>query len=118
MYFIRSASFTTLLTVESHSDQGQDIVIADCDPDTLRLHLRLMEEAGLLHKVTISSGGMSCMRLTWQGYDFLEAARNDTMWNKAKTIVVEKTGSLTLDALSGVLKTLIKAAIDGINPFG
>jgi DNA-binding HxlR family transcriptional regulator len=106
-----------LFNVESQEKQGSDIEIEGCDPDTLRLHLRLMEEAGLLHKVTITSGSMSCMRLTWAGYDFLEAARNDTRWNRAKTIVIEKTGSLTVDALSGVLKALIKSAIDGVNPF-
>ena len=34
-------------------------------------------------------------RLTWQGHEFLDAARNEDRWNQAKKTISEKGGSLT-----------------------
>jgi RHS repeat-associated protein len=43
----------------------------------------------------------------------LDAARNDTLWVKAKETVINKTGSLTVEGLKIALSTLIKHALGG-----
>jgi len=67
-------------------------------------HLRLMEDAGLVDGVSMSSSSVTCIRMTWQGYDFLEAARNDTAWNNAKDITIKRTGGLAMTAITEGLK--------------
>jgi hypothetical protein len=41
--------------------------------------------------------------LTWQGHDFLEAARNDIIWAKAKAKVVEQGVGLSVELMKAVL---------------
>jgi hypothetical protein len=50
-------------------------------------------------------------RLTWQGHDFLDAARSDTLWENAKKLTLEQTGGLSLDLLKAALLSLGKQAL-------
>jgi len=52
-------------------------------------------------------------RLTWAGHEFIEAARNDTVWHKTKTLVKEKTGTLTLEVLKLGLTEVTKGLLTG-----
>jgi|TARA_B110000093_G_scaffold133925_1_gene143340 hypothetical protein len=52
--------------------------------------------------------------LTWQGHEFIEAARNDGIWNKAKDIMLKKTGGMSLDVLKVLLTDLAKKAVLGV----
>lgn len=52
-------------------------------------HLVLMKDAGLIDANFIEGNGIlphdvRNLRLTWAGHDFLDAARDDTIWNMAK----------------------------------
>jgi hypothetical protein len=38
-------------------------------------------------------------RMTWEGHEFLEAAKNEPHWNRAKEIIKEKGSGLTFDIL-------------------
>lgn len=49
--------------------------------------------------------------LTSAGHDFADAARNDTTWNRATSLVKEKTGSTSLDIFKEVLVGVIKTTI-------
>ncbi len=49
--------------------------------------------------------------LTWDGHEFLELARNETRWNKAKDIMVNYVGGFVFDILKQLLITLAKEAI-------
>jgi hypothetical protein len=37
--------------------------------------------------------------LTWDGHEFLDAIRNDTVWNKTKRVIADKGGSIPFDVL-------------------
>jgi hypothetical protein len=39
------------------------------------------------------------LRLAWHGHEFLDAARNDTIWRKAKVKVLGTVGGLAFDVL-------------------
>lgn len=76
-------------------------------------NIMLLAQAGLITAIdlTTSSGFYwEPTSLTWQGHEFLDAARNDTFWNKAKAIVTDKSGSLSFDVLKGVLIEMGKRA--------
>jgi hypothetical protein len=49
--------------------------------------------------------------LTWEGHEFLDAARDDTRWSKAKKLVQEKGGSLMFEALKAVLVQTLKGQV-------
>ena len=41
--------------------------------------------------------------LSWKGHEFLDAARDESLWNKAKAKVIEVTGGLSLYLIQSVL---------------
>jgi len=70
---------STLGTIEVKIDGYTDQQVA--------YHVALLREAGLLHAVDLSSkSGLDFRptRLTWAGHEFLDAARNDTIWRKGR----------------------------------
>jgi hypothetical protein len=50
-------------------------------------------------------------RLTYAGCEFLDLARDDTRWARAKEKVESSTGTLTMEALKTVLSVMIQAAL-------
>jgi len=75
-------------------------------------HVKFMKDAGLIEGSTSTSvDGKShnaiITRLTWAGCDFLDAARSETLWKKAKESVIAPTASWTFD----ILKEWLKAEI-------
>jgi hypothetical protein len=70
------------------------------DATEVSYHVQLLSDAGLLEAVNQSYTGPSGFvvnpkRLTYAGHEFIEASRNDSFWQKAKTTVLEKTGGLS-----------------------
>jgi hypothetical protein len=66
----------------------------------------LLHQAGYVEAINLSSTqGIDWRprRLTWQGHDFLEAARNDIIWAKAKAKVVEQGVGLSVELMKAVL---------------
>jgi Hypothetical protein (DUF2513). len=79
-------------------------------------HCVLLEEAGLLvgQFVRGSSGdviGARIERLTWEGHDFLDAARNDKNWRKAKDQILKTGGSWTFEIVKSLLVEIAKRSL-------
>jgi hypothetical protein len=55
-----------------------------------------------------SSAGVALDRLTMAGHDFLEAAKNDSIWKKAMNTVKEKGDSVTIGVFTQILSALMK----------
>ena len=81
------------------------------DQDQINLHVELMKERGLVDaEITSSSDSVkhkilacSVKRLTWEGHDFLEEARNKSIWEQAKKKCLEATDGLAIELLRGCL---------------
>lgn len=72
----------------------------EVDEDTTSYHLKLLYEAGLIEAIDASS--MNSFKwhpisLTWEGHEFLDAARDDKRWEKAKNTVINATGGLAFE---------------------
>ena len=70
--------------------------------------LILMHEAGFIRSERSATESGRSIKvyptgLTWKGHEFLDAAREDSVWNRAKAAVLEKTGSLSFTLLSSYL---------------
>jgi hypothetical protein len=93
-----------------------DISVPGHSSEEISYHILLMHEARLIEAVDLSSLDGVCWkpkRLTYEGHEFLDAARNDTFWKKAKDKVTTSTGTLTLEGLKIALSALMKHAIAG-----
>ena len=104
-----------LLAVEASpaNRPAGDIDIDGRSRDEILEHVALLAEAGLI-EARIQKSGMGggrilavhVQRLTWEGHEFLNHARNDGLWARAKQVVISKTGTLSFELLSEALKRL------------
>ena len=82
-------------------------------------HLKLLVEAGLIQGKLIETGlalqvrDILNPRLTWQGHEFIDAARNETLWNKTKTQITEKAGTVAFTVLKVMLEEGAKRLFAG-----
>ena len=106
----------TLLAVEALGDaRGVVESIDGVDSENLSHHLRLLIEAGLMHGDCSQGldGPLRCYAtsLTWDGHEFLDKIRADTMWNKVKTIGREKGLTLSFDVIKAAATYAITEAL-------
>jgi len=87
-----------------------DTRIEGYDDTTVRKHLLLLAQAGLIvfeaERSTSTPERMIRVYpfgLSWAGHDFLEAARNDTLWQRAKTKLGGTVGGIPFDVLKALL---------------
>jgi hypothetical protein len=85
--------------------------LANYSEPLLVYNVALMKDAGLI-EAAIAKGpdgtpmGAVIIRMTWAGHDFLDAARNDTVWRTAKEKILKPGASWTFELLKETLKTL------------
>jgi hypothetical protein len=84
----------------------------DYDDETVGEHLALLVRAGLIDGDIVDCMGSNAIsaipyRLTWEGHEFIGAAREDSLWNKAKSRFLTGTTSFTF----GILKQWLEGQI-------
>ncbi len=107
-----------LLKLEAHPAQifGAEMEIDGYSKEEINFHLMLMNEAGLINADDSSAGTeiyFLPLWITWAGYEFLDDAKNDTRWGRAKSIM-QKTVGVSFEVLKEILKTLITQEITGL----
>jgi hypothetical protein len=82
------------------------------DPATISEHVALLIDSALINgemiKAFDSIDGFLITGLTWKGHDFIDAAKDNSIWNKAKQTVLKPTVSITFDLLLEWLKAQAK----------
>lgn len=79
-------------------------------------HTAILIDAGLVDgAIARGSDGKpvasNIIRLTWTGHEFLDNARNDTIWQKANSMIKDKALSVSFDVLASLLKSLVSAIL-------
>ena len=79
-------------------------------------HYYIMLQAGLIKGSDMTSMGCPSPQamptsLTWAGHEFADAARSDTIWEKAKKTIKEKVGSASVGLVTEYLAKLGKEAL-------
>ena len=74
-------------------------VPSDVDGPTLGQHIELLCDRNLIEGevYSIREPEFIIYRLTWEGHDFLQAIKNDTVWKKVLSKAKELGGVMTLD---------------------
>ena len=79
-------------------------------------HVELLIEAGLIYGNMSKTMGRHAQdflahRLTWEGHEFLDSIRSDTVWNKTKTSFVKGGLSMTFDLVKSVATDIAAALL-------
>lgn len=85
--------------------------------EVVSYHAQLLIDAGFAEGVVAlksyrgqrTPGDFHIDRLTWSGHDFLDAARNDTIWRKAKDKIIATGSAWSFDVLKALLTHYAKA---------
>jgi hypothetical protein len=75
--------------------------IANYTPDQISEHIRWLHEARLLEGSLMVGADRRLrwneLRLTWWGHDFIECARNETIWRLTNEALGPRASSASLD---------------------
>jgi hypothetical protein len=118
MDLIRKIAFA----VESmpSSIDSESLRIDGFNEEQIAYHCELMNESGLFVAIDTQTmhsdyASFNILRLTSKGHDFVDAARSDSVWNKAKATIATTVGSVSLDMMIRYLKTIAGSAL-GLPP--
>lgn len=102
-----------LFAVEDDSFKpGMEIVLVGFTEEQIDFHSYLLVDAGLALGASAQTRGTpykhSLICLTWAGADFLDDARNDSVWNKVKQAAKEKGTAFGFDVLKQALQRVVR----------
>ena len=96
--------------LEQVEEKSQGMGMVDLDipgftQDQISYHVMQLDQAGFLKAIDCSTmEGMDwkASSLTWDGHEFLDAIRNEAVWNKIKETVKDKGGSISFEVLKAL----------------
>lgn len=96
----------------------EDLEIPGYTANQVAYHCQILENAGLVsyyHSESDEEGleFFEVGSLTWEGHDFLDKIREDTVWNRTKNIITEKGLPMILDVVKQVSTDIISAMTEG-----
>jgi hypothetical protein len=105
-----------LLAVEGAPfNQGWvDLQLPGYSAEAVGYHVMLLHQAGLLEATDLSSMGNREWKpkwLTWEGHEFLEASRNETVWKKTLATVKDKGGGAVFEVVKALLIEAARRAV-------
>lgn len=82
------------------------------DEETVSYHIYLLEQAGLIEAIVKKhhNTGIFALasNLTWSGHEFLDAIRDESVWNKIKSIAKEKGIDMPFEIVKATAIVLLK----------
>lgn len=101
----------------------ESFAIEGIEPEVTAYHVLLLYEAGLIDAYDFSHMGMGYplwipMRLRWEGHEFVDKIRNDTVWATVKGVALTKSGGLAFETIKIALSAYLDHAIKGGWNFG
>ena len=110
----------TMLRIEEEyvSTAIYDLKVDGYTYDQVATHCKMLYEAGLLSDYKAQYAGNKIYmfgvgNLTWEGYDFLEKIRDDSIWKKVKDTAKEHGVPLLIDTVKQISSAIISATTQG-----
>lgn len=98
-------------------EEGEtDIDLGEYSEEQIAYHKSLLIESGLCKGSCVKDGqgivvDAHIISLTWTGHDFIDSAKDDTIWNKVKSKVLTVGGVVALDVMLELLKQEVKSRL-------
>lgn len=94
----------------------RDYAVEGYTADQVGYHIWLLGEAGLMKVADVtshdSSGPVAMpVNLTWEGHEFIAAARSDTTWSRAMERAKSVGGALSLAVFKQLLESVAKTQL-------
>lgn len=83
-----------------------NIEFSDFSDAEISYHVKILTEAGFIESrnhTTKDGFNWVPVNLTWEGHEFLDASRNENIWQKTKKIIGENAGSTSFAILKELL---------------
>jgi hypothetical protein len=98
----------------------RDFGIQSYSAEEIGYHVHIMMQEGLIEGVDVTSMESSGPEaiptsLTWKGHEFLDLARDQDRWNRAKTIIA-KVGGAPVSVWMKVLTDLMLQGVEAVAP--
>ena len=107
-----------ILAKAEASEPDESVASVDgWDQPDFAYNVWLMREAGLVVATVIAADNRVAYAahvssLTWDGHDFLDAVRSDSIWDKTKAAVLDVSGSAAFDVIKQLAGAIaLKAAL-------
>lgn len=107
-----------LLWMEEHEDQlaGEIPRLEGWTEEQVGYHAYLMNQAGLIVAIDLKHIGQTLpaaipLNLTWDGHEFLNSARDESKWKKARAHVLSSAGSMVFDLVKWALQEQAKKVL-------
>lgn len=103
-----------LLHISDHEEaMVQEVKLDQFSPAQVAYHVNLLAEAGYITGMPTQTLPYDVpewieVRLTWDGYEFIDAARNETVWAKFKKTVAEKGGAIPFSVATNLLTAVAR----------
>jgi len=112
-----------LIAIEEQSDGTwiDNLQIDGYNDRQIAYHCKLLYDGGYISdcKIQYADDDMSFFgvgRLTWDGHEFLDKVKSETVWNRTKDIIVKGGLPVAIDVIkgvtSGVVEGMVKAAMN------
>ncbi len=116
MELIRKILFKIEDTVDNTAKHN--LTIEGYTMEQVAYHCAILYEGGYIYGYKPQYGSNNiysfCVgRLTWEGHDFLDKIREDTIWNKTKETIKEKGLPLVFDIVKSVSSGIITGIVRG-----
>ena len=108
--------------VDTWLDSNQ-VKIDGYDLKTVAYHCAILYDAGLVSDYKGQYGDNELYffgvgRLTWEGHEFLDKIKNDTVWNKTKETITKEdipfVGDAVKEIATAITTSMIQSAIKGL----
>lgn len=109
----------TILLALADSDEplwSTDLVTDEYSRDVIGYHFLILDEAGLIMANVKAADNDSyyiavASRLTWEGNDFLDAVRDESIWKRVRSTIGKITGGASYEVFKTVASSLALDAI-------
>lgn len=95
-----------------------DLQIPEYTMEQVAYHCKILHDAGLIanYKAQYADNHVawfSVGSLTWEGHDFLDKIRQDTIWNKTKEVITKQGLPMVIDVVKQVAQSIITSMTEG-----
>lgn len=97
----------------------RDLHIDGYDMETIAYHCKILHEVGFIsdYKAQYADNKLYSFgvgSLTWEGNDYLNKVRDNTVWQKTKDVIKDKGLPLVFDTIKTISTAFITAAAEGV----
>ncbi|MEL7654297.1 MAG: DUF2513 domain-containing protein [Bacillota bacterium] len=95
-----------------------NLKVKDYDFKEVAYHCKILYDAGLVSHYKGQYGSnelylFSVGSLTWEGHEFLDKIKSDTVWKQTKETIVKKGLPWALDVVKSVVSAIVEGMVKG-----